>query len=841
MIIESVTLVAFGPYSDRTQELAPGFNVICGLNESGKSTWHAGVYAALCGISRASGRREDREFTERHRPWDQAGWEVRAVVKLESGRRVELVQKLDSSAPSQALDLASGDDISAEILFEGAPDGSRFLGFNRRSFRSTACVAQADVLALLREPALLQEQLTRAASTAGVESSSAAASERLDGLAAAVESALEVERERRPRLEADVRQAKAVLAEFWAQTAVARDLRARHADLERDLRVLEAAVAMRVAEESAHRLARVRELLDRFPERPQTNPADADELAQEVAVAIRAFEDRPEAPRPKGATVAELQHELDHLPEVAVEGDVEPHPSVLAAREAYDGAKRALDENWAQRPPEPEPLLASAGEEELRALADQLENESPSGSASSGPGGGLMGRLLARSARSGRSGAAQQAELLGLPPHPAALRAAADHVARTQEMRSDLQRWATRQEELRGVVAERESDLSQALAARGVSVEGQHILETLFGYIHSCQERAATARAEARRRELKDMIQARQEADRAAEVAEETRRRAEKALREVAVRCGLEGDVDLALLAGLHDWLGRHGEEREERLLCYQAWLELDTLIGSASVDEIEAASQRNRSRALELAGQADTEQLDQTVLGPEADTDLDHLRQAVAAALDELEAAEARTEEVRAMLAPIPDAEEALAASDALSSRLREIGAAATTAYDHLALAQERVHRSVAPMLASAVKQWLPAITNGRYVDVWVQPETLQVDVCGTDRNWRQATVLSHGTAEQIYLLLRLAMVERLTEPGERAPVLLDDVTVQSDKPRTLALLELLHQVSRERQVILFSQEDDVRAWAESHLESRDRLLDLDAPGVPATEGAAR
>jgi len=63
---------------------------------------------------------------------------------------------------------------------------------------------------------------------------------------------------------------------------------------------------------------------------------------------------------------------------------------------------------------------------------------------------------------------------------------------------------------------------------------------------------------------------------------------------------------------------------------------------------------------------------------------------------------------------------------------------------------------------------------------------------------------------------------------------LILDDVTVQCDAFRTARLLEILHQVSRGRQVILFTQEDDVLEWAESHLDLRaDRLIRLNPETV--------
>ena len=143
MRFESVTAHVFGPIRAETLDLAPGMNVIHGPNEAGKSTWHAALYAGLCGVRRARGqpRREDREFAERHRPWDGEGWEVGAVITLGDGRRIELRHDLAGGVDSSARDADIADrDYSNEIMNEGAPDGSRWLGLDRRSFLSTACV-----------------------------------------------------------------------------------------------------------------------------------------------------------------------------------------------------------------------------------------------------------------------------------------------------------------------------------------------------------------------------------------------------------------------------------------------------------------------------------------------------------------------------------------------------------------------------------------------------------------------------------------------------------------------------------------------------------------------------
>jgi uncharacterized protein YhaN len=73
------------------------------------------------------------------------------------------------------------------------------------------------------------------------------------------------------------------------------------------------------------------------------------------------------------------------------------------------------------------------------------------------------------------------------------------------------------------------------------------------------------------------------------------------------------------------------------------------------------------------------------------------------------------------------------------------------------------------------------------------------------------------------------LALAEHLTQQDEVCPIMLDDVTTQCDAPRTEAILEILYEASRIRQVIVFNQEPAVLRWARQRLDSsRDRIVEL-------------
>jgi uncharacterized protein YhaN len=140
--------------------------------------------------------------------------------------------------------------------------------------------------------------------------------------------------------------------------------------------------------------------------------------------------------------------------------------------------------------------------------------------------------------------------------------------------------------------------------------------------------------------------------------------------------------------------------------------------------------------------------------------------------------------------------------------------------------------------MLAAAIREWLPVLSDGAYVEAGVNPADLSIEVKERATGaWRQARLLSEGTREQIYLLLRIAMAQHLVTTAEAAPMLLDEVTAQADAVRKVAVLDMLRTLATGRQLILFTHDDDVLAWAERHLAGdAHRIIRLDdrvsAPG---------
>ncbi|HEX2186870.1 MAG TPA: AAA family ATPase, partial [Chloroflexota bacterium] len=306
MRFESLTAHGFGPLRGRTVTFAPGINVLYGANECGKSTLHAALFAGLCGVRRGRGaaRKDDQEFADRHRPWDGAPWSVSTVVVLADGRRIELQQDLDGKVACRAIDLTLGVDCSAEIMHEGTPDGSLWLGFNRRTFLATACVRQAAVLGVCGEAEQLQEQLQRATATAGADGTVAEAIARIEQFRAAHvgrdwSTSVRPLRRAMNRVEAQrqaLDDARRAYGRYLALAAELESLEEQAAADERRCRELRAGLATQQAEALEGRLRRARELWASFPDGEPPGLVGEDDLPRDMAAALRAWEERRGAP-----------------------------------------------------------------------------------------------------------------------------------------------------------------------------------------------------------------------------------------------------------------------------------------------------------------------------------------------------------------------------------------------------------------------------------------------------------------------------------------------------------------------------------------------------------------
>jgi uncharacterized protein YhaN len=78
----------------------------------------------------------------------------------------------------------------------------------------------------------------------------------------------------------------------------------------------------------------------------------------------------------------------------------------------------------------------------------------------------------------------------------------------------------------------------------------------------------------------------------------------------------------------------------------------------------------------------------------------------------------------------------------------------------------------------------------------------------------------MSDGTADQLYLALRLAGLETYLENNEPIPFIVDDILIKFDNERAVATLQLLAELSQKTQVIFFTHHRHLVELAEVHLD---------------------
>jgi uncharacterized protein YhaN len=100
----------------------------------------------------------------------------------------------------------------------------------------------------------------------------------------------------------------------------------------------------------------------------------------------------------------------------------------------------------------------------------------------------------------------------------------------------------------------------------------------------------------------------------------------------------------------------------------------------------------------------------------------------------------------------------------------------------------------------------------NGSPVLVGVRPDGAeQVPVAG----------MSDGTADQLYLALRLASLEQYLENSESLPFVVDDILLRFDDARAAATLEILAGLSKRTQVIFFTHHRHLVDLAQRNIDS--------------------
>lgn len=907
MHIVNVRADAFGPIRDGELQLDPGFTLVAGPNESGKSSWHAAVTTALTGRRKGGSTNDRRDFERRHRPWTFDGWSVECTVQLADGRRVHVRHDLDLRR-SQAFDHATGREITDELTTDGAVDLSQLIGLDRATLPLVASVAQADILKLAAASAdkqaasRLREFLQQATSSRATGDTTA--EHAISTLTAFGKDRIGSPRANSPK---PLQQAVNAVETAEHRRVEARDRwhhhRAQGVELER-LEAKRASVAGRV---TALQLASARQRLARAQRRlcaaeelgvldPEPEVGAGSGLERRVVEALAALDGQPRETRVDRAAISDLERAIDALPKTPV-GDIDVHPLVVDATQALQRVETGAELHEATAPTPPElndsvPTDVSANE--LRRLAAELERPLPDqptalraqidsyehevagrpdprmrwvggvvalviavalypvsvvaalaalavgalglGWLSRSPsmpsidldelrGGVALAESRYAEAADRQLAATRAVAALGLAADPVAIRSAAVGRERADEHSAALdQHRRVGQQHRQSVQAARQA-VADALVGRGAILSGP-LSDDIDRYRRECRQRREATRAASHRPQLERELQLMRSTARDAEAARQARLEAEQRLVHLAAEAGIEADDSSAgidtVVAELRRWLQQVESSRQQADEHRRRVGELRSLAGDRSVDESRQLCEQQAAAVTELegalpAGLEVPRQLDAAQL-ERSEAELASIDNEVAARRGALAQAERTLGDMAAL-------DEAHARAVAEYERISRLRGLVKSTIGFLNDAKTKVHRTVAPQLAGATNDRLKAVSGGRYKEIRVDPEDLSVQVRHPDGSMRLAGDLSYGTAEQIYLLLRAAISEVVSPTGEACPLILDDVTVHADDDRTEALLDVLLEISRERQVVLFSQEDAVVSWARRHSVS---VIDL-------------
>ena len=131
---------------------------------------------------------------------------------------------------------------------------------------------------------------------------------------------------------------------------------------------------------------------------------------------------------------------------------------------------------------------------------------------------------------------------------------------------------------------------------------------------------------------------------------------------------------------------------------------------------------------------------------------------------------------------------------------------------------AYEEMKNTVTPKFTENLSTNISKITDGKYKHVNVYDENGMV-VELENGNYVEASRLSVGTIDQLYLSLRLSMIDDLSE--EKMPIILDEAFAYFDTERLKNILKYLSEEYNNRQIIILTcTEREKEIFEEENIE---------------------
>lgn len=190
--------------------------------------------------------------------------------------------------------------------------------------------------------------------------------------------------------------------------------------------------------------------------------------------------------------------------------------------------------------------------------------------------------------------------------------------------------------------------------------------------------------------------------------------------------------------------------------------------------------------------------------------------------------------DESRATVAQI---DEQLSTARAYADQLLFRHKALEKAKEILTSVSRSTHAEIAPHLASQLQEHIAHVTRGRYVETHVAADSFAITVRPHDGvEMRSLSVLSHGTRDQISLLMRLALIDVMTH--ESVPIVLDEPFITSDAERRRNVIEVLGLTAGTHQIIVTTTDVDVAQQITEAIPDAT-IVTLPTPAVPTLTAA--
>ena len=218
-----------------------------------------------------------------------------------------------------------------------------------------------------------------------------------------------------------------------------------------------------------------------------------------------------------------------------------------------------------------------------------------------------------------------------------------------------------------------------------------------------------------------------------------------------------------------------------------------DSVQSAGDIRRFVRETAQNRDRLAQELHQAQTQLLQAQM--SDADDTVTHLQQQIAQVQGRLDAGR----DAQALGDQISRLEEELvrqqAEYDALQLSLDALRAANTT-----------LQNRFSPELGRRAAEIFTDMTGSTWSHILLDREFHLSAESGSDPTRRSVQLLSAGTADQLYLAVRLAICEMILPPEQNPPLILDDALLTFDDARLSTTLDYLTRLGAQRQILLFT-----------------------------------